>query len=87
MKGSKGTQMNSIEKGKVNRVKCDCTRCAEYLTTNPLCKIGRDTRKTKYCKWYYAIKKVGKKPAVLKPKTMLEVIASINQSIANKNKK
>jgi|GEM_PF-3041763 len=61
MKGSKGTQMSSIENGKINRVKCDCSRCKEYLKTNPLCKLGRDTSNNKYCKWFYAVKSKGTK--------------------------
>ena len=79
--------MNSVENGKVSKVRCDCPRCAEYLKTNIKCKIGRDTSKVKYCKWYYAIKKVGKKSVAPKAKTMLEVIASINNSISEQKRK
>lgn len=69
MKGSKGTQMSSIENGRVSKVRCDCSRCKEYLETNPLCKLGRATSNNKYCKWFYAVKKKGTKITTHKTKT------------------
>lgn len=82
--------MNSVENGKVSKIKCVCSCCIEYLTTNSLCKLGRDTTKTKYCKWYYAGKNTAHKQKKAKPqkvKTMQEVIDSINESIANNKRK
>lgn len=58
--------MSTVENGKVSKVKCDCSRCKEYLTTNPLCKLGRSTSNNKYCKWFYAVKKKGTKITTIK---------------------
>lgn len=82
--------MNSIENGKVKRIQCNCKCCIEYLKTNPLCRLGRDTSKTKYCKWYYAGKNTSnkqKKTKQPKVKTMQEVIDSINKTIEAKKAK
>jgi len=76
--------MNSVENGKVAKIKCVCSCCIEYLKTNSLCKLGRDTTKTKYCKWYYAGKNTAHKQKNVKTpkaKTMQEIIDSINKSI------
>lgn len=74
------------KKQKFPRTICDCPRCKEYLSTNILCKIGRDTSKIKYCKWYYAIKKTGEKPKIITNRTMLDVINSINESLSEQKK-
>ena len=55
-----------MENGIVKRVRCDCSRCTEYLKTNPLCKLGRNTSNNKLCKWFYSIKKKGTKITVVK---------------------
>jgi len=80
--GKIGTQMNSIEKVKVKKIKCCCAKCYNYLKTNPLCRLGRDTTKIKYCKWYYVSNK-NASPQQNNPKvkTMQEVIDSINKLI------
>ena len=70
MKGSKGTQMHAIENGKVNKIKADCSRCKEYLQSNPLCKLGRTTSNNKQCKWYYSIKSNSIKIKTVKNKTV-----------------
>ena len=53
MKGAIGTSMGgSIIRIKRKKIKCDCKKCREYLRTNPLCRLNRNTSKTKYCKWF-----------------------------------
>lgn len=85
MKGSTGTSMGSVVRFKVKKTneKHDCRKCIEYLKTNLLCKLGRDTSNPRRCKWYYAGKNSSKKqlPPKQKSKTMLEVIDSINKTI------
>ena len=34
MSGKYGVSMNSIEHGKVKKIKCDCRKCLNYLKTN-----------------------------------------------------
>jgi len=42
----------SIEYHKLQKEICNCRTCINYLNTNPLCKIGREIKNQKLCKWY-----------------------------------
>lgn len=42
----------SIEYHKLKKEICNCRTCINYLNTNPLCKIGREIKTQKMCKWY-----------------------------------
>jgi len=42
----------SIEYHKLQKEICNCRTCINYLNTNPLCKMGREIKNQKLCKWY-----------------------------------